>query len=214
MSRNLVIGLVLSLLLHAGFIFGGQILKAHPGPKQVKKEAPTVELMPIPPMEPDKPEDVPDPADKPDISDIVPPMQADLPSIVDSPFSQQMQAIPPQGLTKIGGGLSIPKGRPGGEKVFDIASLDQKPEARFQPKHVYPPELKHVGLKGEVTVGFIIDSSGGVRDAYIVSSTAREFEKAAKETVLKWKFRPGKKGGSAVNSRVVITLEFTPPKQN
>jgi protein TonB len=210
MSRNLIIGLVISMLLHTGFFFGGQILKAHPAPKVAKKETPTIELMPIPPVEPDKPEDVPDNEEKPDISDIVPPMQADMPSLSDSPFTQQIQP-PPNPNGKLTGVIAIPTGKPGGSgngNIFDLASLDQKPEPRFQPSPVYPYELKRAAIQGDVTVGFIVDSSGNTHDPYIVNSTNSGFDKVAMECVLKWRFRPGKKGGSAVNTRMVVPLEF------
>ena len=213
MSRNLIIGLFASALFHFVFFFGGQLVKAHPAPKPVKKETPTVELMPIPPVEPDKTDDVQDPSEKPDISDIVPPMQADLPSIADSPFTQQIQPPPPPGVGKLTGVISIPPGRPGGVgagmgNIFDIANLDQRPEPRFQPSPIYPFGLKQARIEGEVRVGFIVDASGNARDPYIVSATNSEFEKSVVDAVLKWKFRPGKKGGAAVNTRVVITIPF------
>ena len=215
MSRNIAIGIAASVLLHVGFFFGGQLLKAHPAPKTNKQETPTVELLALPPVEPDKPEDVPNPEESHDIADLVPPMQADLPSISESPFTQLTQPPPPpQG--KLGSGFSIPKGRPGSGqgKMFDFASLDQKPEPRFQPLPTYPFEMKRAGgIEGSVTVTFVVDSTGATSDPAIIRSTNRGFESSAIEAVLKWKFRPGKKGGVAVNTRnVVITLNFTLPK--
>ena len=211
MSRNVTIGIAASVLLHAGFFFGGQLLKAHPAPRTAKQETPTVELLAVPPPEPDKPEDVPNPEESHDIADLVPPMQADLPSVSESPFTQALQPPPPpQG--KLGGGFSIPKGRLGSGqgKMFDFASLDQKPEPRFQPLPSYPFDLKRAGTEGSVTVGFSVDASGTTGDPYIITSTNRGFDSAVIDVVLKWKFRPGKKGGVAVGTRnVVITIPFT-----
>ncbi|MBW8782941.1 MAG: energy transducer TonB [Verrucomicrobia bacterium] len=214
MSRTWIIAAVVSLLLHVGFFFGGQLLKPHPIPKLIEQETPTVELIPIPPVEPDKSEDVPDLAEMPSVSDLVPPMQPDLPSIANSPFLQQIQP-PSPGMIRPTGIIVIPQGRPGGTgsglgNIFELANLDQVPEHRLPPaKPFYPPELRRASIEGKVTVGFIIDVSGNVRDPYIVSSTNRDFEKPALDCVLRWKFSPGKKNGVAVNSHVTTLISFT-----
>jgi protein TonB len=217
MSRTWVIAAVVSLLLHVGFFFGGQLLKPHPTPKPVTQETPTVELIPIPPVEPDKSEDVPDLAEMPDVSDMVPPMQVDLPSATNSPFVQQIQPPSPD-VSRPVGVITIPMSRPGGTgsglgNIFELANLDQAPVPRSQPKPTYPFDLIRAGIEGKVTVGFIVDASGNVRDPYIVSSTNREFEKTVLDIVIKWKFSPGKKGGVAVNTHVEASIPFT-LKQN
>jgi protein TonB len=99
----------------------------------------------------------------------------------------------------------------GGSKlknVFDLAALDQKPEARVRIKPIYPFEMRRSGLKGEVVVGFIVDSNGDPREPYIVRSSNAGFEEAAIQAVMKWKFKPGKKGGASVNTRVQQPLTF------
>ena len=53
MSRNLLIALVVSVLLHCGFFFGGQLLKAPPASRPIVTETPTVQIMPRPPVAPD-----------------------------------------------------------------------------------------------------------------------------------------------------------------
>jgi protein TonB len=214
MSRNLIIGLCVSVLLHCIFFFGGQLLKAHPAPKAVKKETPTVELMPIPPVEPDKVEDIQDPAEKPDISDIVPPMQPDVPSVSESPFLQTLQPPPPPGAGNISMGITIPTGNPGRMGaglggIFDMANLDQQAEAIVKPAAPYPYDLKMSRIQGEVRVGFVVDTDGNVHDPYIISSTNRGFEKTVLQTVIKWKFKPGKKDGVAVRSRFILPYAFT-----
>jgi protein TonB len=93
--------------------------------------------------------------------------------------------------------------------LFDLANLDQIPVARFQARPVYPFEMRRAGITGEVLVGFIVDSNGDVRDAYAIRSNQREFEAAAIQAVMKWKFRPGRKGGRAVNTRMQVPIVFS-----
>lgn len=215
MSRDVIIALIGSILLHAGFVFGGQFFKAKPEVKIVQEETPTMELIPLPPVEPEQTEVVESAEASADVADLAPPMQADLPSaVMDSPFVQQIQPPPPPGMSKPTGTIAIPAGRPAGglgsglKNVFDLASLDQRPVPTFQPKPVHPFELKRAGIAGEATLGFIVDSNGNVRDPYVISSSHREFEATAIDGVLKWKFRPGKKSGAAVNTRVTIKITF------
>lgn len=217
MKRELIIALAVSLVLHGGLALGGWFFRAAPAAPKPPEEIPTIELMPLPPVEPEVVEPLDAPAETTaDLADLAPPMQNDLPSaVLDSPFVQQIQPPPPPGLTRATGTLSIPVGRPAGgvgagmKTVFDLASLDQKPVPTFQPKPVYPYELKRAGITGSVSLGFIITSAGTVRDPYIISSTKREFEEPAMQGVLKWKFRAGKKSGAAVDSRATITIPFT-----
>ena len=69
--------------------------------------------------------------------------------------------------------------------------------------------MRRAGITGEVVVEFIVDANGDVRNAFAVRSTQRDFEQAAVQAVSKWKFRPGKKGGRAVNTRMQVPIVFT-----
>lgn len=220
MSRNLLIALIVSLLLHTGAALSGYLV---PEPQEVaaaEPEIPTIMLDLPPPPEPDEPEIMEDAlvSDEPvDLADIAPPMQTDVPSaVIDSPFVQPLQAPPPPGLNRPSGGNiviptatrpSIGTGRSLGN-IFDLAALDQRPEARVRINPVYPFDMRRSGLRGEVLVGFIVDSEGTVRDPYIVRSSNPGFEQAALDAVLKWRFRPGKKGGANVSTRVQQPLIF------
>jgi len=58
-------------------------------------------------------------------------------------------------------------------------------------------------------VGFICDAEGNVRDPYAVSSDHREFDTPAVQAVAKWKFKPGRRGGKNVNTRMSVPIVFT-----
>jgi TonB family protein len=94
-------------------------------------------------------------------------------------------------------------------KTFDISMLDQTPVARFQARPQYPFEMRRAGINGEVVVDFVVDTNGEVQNAYAVRSSQREFEAAAVQAVMKWKFKPGKKGGQDVNTHMQVPIVFS-----
>jgi len=219
MTRDLIIGLILSLSLHATF-FGWEIVFPEEEVVAVlsQEEEFTIPMMEMPPLEPE-PEEIFEEETSEAVEEIefAPPMQADVPSInVESAFVQKLQPPPPPGLERPTGMISIPKvsasrsniGR-GMKDLFDISNLDQAPTPRFQSNPIYPFEMRRAGIEGQVLVGFIVDSKGSVREAYSISSSHREFESAAVQAVAKWRFRPGKKGGRAVNTRMQVPIVFS-----
>lgn len=220
MSRNLIIAIIVSIVFHGGAALSSYLV---PEPKEVayvEPEIPTIMLDMPPPPEPDEPEIMDDivSSDEPvELAEIAPPMQADMPSaVIDSVFVQQMQNVPPPTLNRPAGGITIPTAtRPslgtgaGLGNIFDLAALDRRPQARVRINPVYPFEMRRSGLRGEVLVGFIVDSQGNVRDPHIVRSSNPGFEQAAIDAVLKWKFTPGQKAGANVSTRVQQPLTFT-----
>lgn len=216
MNRDLIIGFIVALLLHAGLALGGNYFKSPPPPPPAPEAIPVIELAPPPPEEP---AELPEPSGEAggDISDLVPPMQADTPAPTASAFVQQIQPPPPPGINRPSGTIVIPSRSGGGlgtgtgdgfKNLFDLASLDQIPVARVQPRPVYPPEMSRAGVNGKVTVGFIVDSEGNVRNPYVISSTHRDFEAEALRAVSRWKFKPGRKNGANVSTRMILPFDF------
>ena len=185
-------------------------------PKIIPKEkdnTPVIEMK-MPDIEPEEIEKVQDDNEPQKPVDFAPPMQTDVPQIVQlDSFVQQVQPPPPEGMKPNVGIISIPTGsRTGlgkGIEIFDPSKLDQQPQARAKVPPQYPFEMRRAGITGEVLVEFIVDSNGDVRNAFAVRSSQREFEAAAVQAVSKWKFRPGKKGGRAVNTRMQQPISFS-----
>jgi protein TonB len=217
MRKDLIIGIVVAVLLHWAFLFGfnrpSTVVKK--GPAQVE-ESIQIEMPVIPPEPPEKSkvEDLPQDEDVVQVS-FAPPSLVDIPTIVaDATFVQQIQPPPPPGVEQAKGVVTIPPSRPAGfgkglGQIFDISQLDQIPVAKFQQQPIYPYEMRRAGITGEVNVGFIVDINGDVRDAYVMNSTHREFEVPAVQAVSKWKFRPGRRGGRAVNTRMSVPIVFS-----
>lgn len=216
MRRDLIIGLLVSVLVHGGVLYGEKLFKPSAKPQQKKMEKKVVEMMEMPKLE-EEPEPVDDAPSETtaQVAEFAPPMQTDVPSLVtvDS-FVQAVQPPPPEGMKPNPGALTIPakSGIPGGTKlssVFDLKDLDQRPTEKFRPGPNYPFEMRRAGIEGEVLVGFIVNVNGDTQDVYAIKSTQREFEAPAVQAVQKWKFRPGKRQGKAVNTRMQVPIVFS-----
>lgn len=92
---------------------------------------------------------------------------------------------------------------------FDISQLDRSPRPKFQRRPNYPAELRNAGVRGEVVVDFVVDSSGAVQKAFALRSSHREFEAPAVEAVADWRFEPGRKGGRDVSTHMQVPIVFT-----
>ena len=224
MKRDTLIALILALLLHAGFFAGGEWFKSPASTPTVAPDEPipVIELVPLPSGEPAAPRTPSAPAGGGESSASIAPAQEASPeliaAVVDAPFVQPIQPAAP-GLVSRGSVIAIPgaSGGPGGAgsgigqglaNLFNLADLDQPPSPTFRVVPVYPYEMRRAGVSGEVLVGFIVDSTGQVRDAHAVSSTRREFADEAVRAVRLWKFTPGRRLGVPVNFRMQIPVPF------
>jgi periplasmic protein TonB len=215
MRKDLIIGLSVSVLVHGSFLFLTQAPSAVVKHVAQVENLIKIEMPELPAEEPDKkPDETPTDEDAVPMA-FAPPSLIDIPNVVaDATFVQPVEPPPPPGIEQAKGVVTIPATRPSGfgrglANLFDISQLDQIPVARVQPPPNYPYEMRRAGITGEVNVGFIVDSDGRVRDAYPISSTHREFEVPAVQAVSKWQFRPGRRGGKAVNTRMSVPIVFS-----
>jgi periplasmic protein TonB len=212
MNKDLIIGLVSSLALH--FLILNPFIGKAAAPKRVTAPKEEVIQMEMPPLDEEKEDIVKDLDDTPVENQLAPPSLVDLPSVVPiNAFTQTLTPPPPPGLTPSKGAINIPVMKPGanfgkGMELFDVSQLDQKPVLRVPVQPTYPYEMSRAGINGNVTVEFIISTNGDVTQAQVVRSSHREFEVPAIQAVLKWKFKPGKRGGRAVNVRASQLIEF------
>jgi protein TonB len=214
MRRDLIIGFILSALIHVGVFYGDRLMPKFEKPKKHEEPPPKIELIEMPKIEPDEPEVVESSDEPAKPLDFAPPMQADVPqAVTDTSFVQQIQPPPPENVKPAAGIITIPGDRDMSHfrnvEVFDISKLDQQPVPRLQGKPQYPFEMKRAGIAGEVVVDFIVDSNGDVQNAYALRSSQREFEAPAVQAVSKWKFKPGKKGGRNVNTHMQVPIVFS-----
>ncbi len=212
MTRDLIIGILLSAALHLGVLFGDKLIPEKKVEKKIIAEAPKVQLIEMPKVE-EEPEII-ETTEEVKPLDLAPPMQQDVPQLVQpDSFVQKIQPPPPEGVTISASMSIVPEVRDPnmfrGMKVFDISMLDQTPVPKFQARPQYPFEMRRAGIAGEVVVDFIVDTNGDVQNAYALRSTQREFEAAAVQAVSKWKFKPGRKGGRDVPTHMQVPIVFT-----
>jgi protein TonB len=216
MRKELIIGTVVSVGLHASLLLG---FNRHPTEKHrstsQQDDVIQIEMPTLPPEPPEKRTDELPPDEDATPVTFAPPSLVDIPNIVpNATFVQQVEPPPPPGLEQAKGVVTIPPTRPTGfgrglGQIFDLSQLDQIPVARIQQQPIYPYEMRRAGITGEVNIGFIVDVNGDVRDPYVINSTHREFEAPAVQAVGKWKFRPGRRGGRAVNTRMSVPIVFS-----
>ncbi len=210
MRRDFILALVVSLLIHGGVAGLGQLFKRPAAHILRPPEPPFVEI-PMPPLDPDPPEIVDKHDDSLTAADFAPPTLPDAPQPpTPDAFLQPLEpprpdVRPDTRVTIIPPGASGPRTT---VEIFDPTVLERQPEATYQAKPVYPFEPRRAGITGEVLVGFIVDANGAVQNAFAVSSTDSAFEASAIHAVTQWKFKPGRKGGRAANTRMQVPIVF------
>jgi len=215
MPKDLIIGVAVSIFLHAAILYADKLIPKPTVTKSAEVEEVPVIRMELPPLPPEEPDEIEELQEEAPANELAPPSLIDMPTVVPvNAFVQQIQPPPPPGLEVARGAVNIPVTRPGANfgkgmrDLFDISNLDQVPQPRVQVQPNYPFEMRRAGISGEVLVAFIVGTTGDVVDAYAVRSTQREFEAPAVQAVMKWKFRPGRKGGRAVNTRMQVPIVF------
>ncbi len=86
---------------------------------------------------------------------------------------------------------------------------DTPPAPVRTPPPEYPVQLKREGVSGMVVVNVVIDTDGTVAEVDVRKSTHSDFEAPAIEAVKHWRFKPAKKDGNAIRSKVALPLKFT-----
>jgi protein TonB len=72
----------------------------------------------------------------------------------------------------------------------------------------YPPELRALGVQGEVEARVAVLPDGSVAGARLVASTHELFTAAAREAIGRARFHPALRDGRPVASWVVVRLRF------
>ncbi|MCB1099123.1 MAG: energy transducer TonB [Verrucomicrobiae bacterium] len=93
--------------------------------------------------------------------------------------------------------------------AFEADDLDTPPRPISQARPVFPASLKKKkGIRGTVTLVFLVDESGNVMNPKVHKSTNSQFDKSAISAVKKWRFEPGMKDGKRVKSKVLCPINF------
>jgi len=140
----------------------------------------------------------------PELPAVTPPEEAP-PKAADAPVVVQQTPAPPakpQPAPATGGKPG--PGSDSGEPVFDRDLV-----AISKPDPKYPPRALRAGIEGVVTIEFIVTPEGDVRDPKVLRSQPPDvFDEAAREGVLRWKFKPKIVDGKPITRRARLDINF------
>jgi TonB family protein len=107
-----------------------------------------------------------------------------------------------------GGGFGPGEGGGVGGGVFRVGGGVSQPSVLFKVDPEYSEEARKAKYSGTVVLAVVVDTEGKARDIKVVKSLGMGLDEKAMEAVEKWKFKPGMKGGQAVNVRAQIEVNF------
>ncbi|HKD04371.1 MAG TPA: energy transducer TonB [Bryobacteraceae bacterium] len=107
-----------------------------------------------------------------------------------------------------GGGFGPGSGGGVGGGVFRVGGGVSAPGIIYKVDPEYSEEARKAKYSGTVILSVIVDSEGKARDIHVTKSLGMGLDEKAIEAVQKWKFKPGMKGGIAVNVRASIEVNF------
>jgi protein TonB len=114
-------------------------------------------------------------------------------------------AVMHSGLT---GGIVLPKMVLGGVG-FNLSEVDEAPAVLTSMPPQYPYGAKRRHVEGEVVVRMLVNGQGDpVRLSIHKSDPPGVFDKAALSAAQRWKFRPGRYKGEAVDTWVLLPFKF------
>ena len=130
-----------------------------------------------------------------------------------------MHRLLPLSLAAAALATSLAAQAPGADapRTYDLSEVGTLPrvlnaeEFRSALAESYPEGLRGSGMEGTVTVAFVIDADGVVRDAGVVDSPHPEFGAASVAAVQRLRFEPATVGSAAVAVRVTQPVEWRSP---
>lgn len=224
MRTDLIIGAVAALGLHAGFIYGGEIIFGKEKVEVTQEVITEVSLInqeeeppPPPPVvegeESDQPAEIlPEEFLAATIGE-PPPSATAMGALVQVVRPDRPRPPRPDGMDR----FSVPTGaqtaaQAAGDaalSIFDISQLDSQPVPTVRVPPTYPFALARAGTPGNVVARLLVNEQGRVIEVVVESSTHREFEKPAIDALYKWRFTQGLKDGKPVQFYMRQPLNFT-----
>jgi protein TonB len=87
-------------------------------------------------------------------------------------------------------------------------SADREPEIATEHRIPYPEEARRAGIEGPVRLRITVDDQGRVTAVKVLSGPGHGLNEAAREAILKFKFRPAMKAGAAVGTSMIYQYTF------
>ncbi|NNB87312.1 energy transducer TonB [Corallococcus exiguus] len=93
-------------------------------------------------------------------------------------------------------------------KYTPIYQVDSEPQLAGEVKIPYPDEARRAGIEGTVTLSITINPEGRVVAARVVSGPGYGLNEAARDAILRFRFKPAIKGGEAVSTEMKYAYTF------
>lgn len=115
------------------------------------------------------------------------------------------KAPPPRALP----GPKSPARPPAPRVRYGLDEVDRKPTPVSSMRPIYPYRARRLSMEGYVTVRFLVDRDGGVRELSLLESKpGGVFDRSVRKTVSRWRFKPAMKDGKPVETWVKTTIHF------
>ncbi|KXX64008.1 energy transducer TonB [Marichromatium gracile] len=183
-----------------------------PAPRAEPQPQPDIQPTPRPTPTP-TPEPKPQPTPKPPPRPTSPPKPEPTPSARSAPAeapapSRPRHAAPPASRDAAPA-RETRDGRAAGGRATQTTP-DQPVAYLHTPRPAYPARARRLGQHGEVTLEVLVGRDGRAAEIRLARSSGVEsLDRAARETVAHWRFRPARVGGAAQASWVRIPVRFT-----
>jgi protein TonB len=110
----------------------------------------------------------------------------------------------------VGPGVGPGSGGGMGGGVYRAGSVGvSAPTILREVRPTYPPEALRARTQGSVVLSLVVTADGLPADIRVIRSLSADLDQAAIEAVREWRFRPGRRGDTAVNVLVTIVLDFS-----
>jgi TonB family protein len=96
--------------------------------------------------------------------------------------------------------------------IYDLTVVDKAPATKRRIKPDYPAALKKRDTPAEITIRFVVTTSGQVTEINIVKFNDADMVDPVYVAYENAKFSPGEKNGKPVNTRMEITEIYPEPK--
>ena len=148
---------------------------------------------------------------------MVPTITADAPKIEADQYGDPLSKLNEGSLgngtgTGVGSGSGNGYG-PGsgggmGGGAYHIGGEVSAPTLIFKTEPEYSEEARKAKYSGSVLLSIVVDANGLPRDIKVVRPLGLGLDEKAIEAVMKWRFRPGMKGGRAVPVQAQVEVSF------
>lgn len=103
--------------------------------------------------------------------------------------------------------ISIPTPRLQPDGPVKIGGQVKEPRLISSPPPVYPQTAIHMNIQGDVVIQAVIDKSGNVAEAHVVSGPPM-LRAAALDALRRWKYQPSMLDGQPIAVQTLVTIHF------